>query len=437
MYFIFHNTKYIFSLLNKKSPLIYLLATISVLFILFLSIIIITEIYFRNSEYYKDDYFLTDNKTIYFEEKFDSYEDAFNKARIFIKNNLQGKLINTEKIKTNEKPKISVVIPCYNCHEFILKTLRSVQNQNFSDFEIIIANDGSTPETLAFIEKMQKEDNRIKIINNKKNMGTLYTRCVGTLSAKGKYIIPIDGDDMILNNNVFDVLINIEMKSNFDIIIFNSIFSSLKTFFFFFMPYSLDLYDGNHIPNRVLFQPDLGYYSISPGDKIDEIKANEVLIHGKLIKKKIYKKAINKLGIERYTRFMIAGEDDLIVNSIFNVAKNAKFIPYYGYIHVNNAKSVSKEQNKIFPEIRKHLYILDPLIDLTLNSQRNKKVLVNYILYFMKFQNLKDFLNNNEYDNNIFISCLDRIFDCKYISDEHKNEIRKRGKMLDFIKYNF
>ena len=137
---------------------------------------------------------------------------------------------------------------------------------------------------------MQKEDNRIKIINNKKNMGTLYTRCVGTLSAKGKYIIPMDGDDMILNNNVFDVLINIEMKSNFDIIIFNSIFSSLKTFFFFFMPYSLDLYDGNHIPNRVLFQPDLGYYSISPVDKIDEIKANEVLIHGKLLKKKFIKK---------------------------------------------------------------------------------------------------------------------------------------------------
>ena len=163
MYFIFHKTKYIFSLLNKKSPLIYLLATISVLFILFLSIITITEIYFRNSEYYKDDYFLTDNKTIYFEEKFDSYIDAFNKARIFIKNNLQGKLINTEKIKTNEKPKISVVIPCYNCQEFILKTLRSVQNQNFSDFEIIIANDGSTPETLAFIEKMQKEDTVIHV----------------------------------------------------------------------------------------------------------------------------------------------------------------------------------------------------------------------------------------------------------------------------------
>ena len=56
------------------------------------------------------------------------------------------------------------------------------------------------------------------------------------------------------------------------------------------MPYSLDLYDVNHIPNRVLFQPDLGYYSISPGDKIDEIKANEVLIHGKLIKKKFIKK---------------------------------------------------------------------------------------------------------------------------------------------------
>ena len=248
---------------------------------------------------------------------------------------------------------------------------------------------------------MQKEDDRIRIITNKKNMGTLYARCVGTLSAKGKYIIPMDADDMFLNKDVFDVLINIEMKSNFDIIIYNSISSSLKPHLIITF-YDPDFFDERHEPNRVLFQPDLGYYPTSPGDIIDKINFNEQLIHGKLIKRNIYNKAIYKLGYERYSRFTIFGEDNLMVNSIFNVAKIAKFI-----------------------------------IDFTLDSQRNKKVLVNFILSFFKFENLKSLLYNSEYDNSVFISCLDRILNCKYISDEDKNEIRKRGKMLKFIKYNF
>ena len=75
------------------------------------------------------------------------------------------------------------------------------------------------------------------------------------------------------------------------------------------------------------------------------------------------------------------------------------------------------------------------MIDFTLNIRKNKRILVNFIIYLFKNQYLKDLLNT-EYDNKLFISCLDRIFNCKYISDKHKNEI-KSGKMLNFIKYNF
>ena len=435
MDFIFY--KIIYLIFFKKKPLIiYLLITISILLILFLSIKYAKSIYSGNNEDFIEDDFLPDNKTIYFEEKFDSYREAFNKARGYLYNNSKGILTNTKKIKLSKKPKLSIVIPCYNCHKFILPALRSIQNQNFEDYEIIISDDGSIPETLSFLEQMQKEDDRIRIITNKKNMGTLYARCVGTLSAKGKYIIPMDADDMFLNKDVFDVLINIEMKGNFDIIVYNSISSSLKPncIITFYYP---DFFDERHEPNRVLFQPDLGYYPTSPGDNIDKINFNEQLIHGKLIKRNIYNKAIYKLGYERYARFTIFGEDNLMVNSIFNVAKIAKFIPYYGYLYVNNAESISKEQNKKFSVIKGYLYMLDPLIDFTLDSQRNKKVLVNFILSFFKFENLKSLLNNSEYDNSVFISCLDRILNCKYISDEDKNEIRKRGKMLKFIKYNF
>ena len=60
-------------------------------------------------------------------------------------------------------------------------------------------------------------------------MGTLYTRTIGSLSANGKYIYPIDSDDMFLHSDIFYVITNIAEKSNFDIMIFNSIDAKLSS----------------------------------------------------------------------------------------------------------------------------------------------------------------------------------------------------------------
>ena len=123
MDFIFY--KIIYLIFFKKKPLIiYLLITISILLILFLSIKYAKSIYSGNNEDFIEDDFLPDNKTIYFEEKFDSYREAFNKARGYLYNNSKGILTNTKKIKLSKKPKLSIVIPCYNCHKFILPALR-------------------------------------------------------------------------------------------------------------------------------------------------------------------------------------------------------------------------------------------------------------------------------------------------------------------------
>ena len=368
-------------------------------------------------------------------EKFDSYEVAFNKAKEFINNNIKGLLMNTEKVKISKNPNISIVIPCYNCKKFILRTIRSVQNQNFSNFEIIISNDGSTEDTLVFIEQLKKEEKRIRIINNKINMGLLYTRCIGTLASKGEYILPLDSDDMFLDKDVFSILLNIITKGNFDIIIYNSIYTDLKPDVYT-TQIAPTYFDNKHKPNRILFQPDLGYYHISPSKKIDQIQFNDILIHGKFFKTKIYKKAINRLGKERYSRYIISGEDDIITNIIFNTAKSAKFISKYGYLYINNEESFSKLPHDKVQIVRNFLFILDSLIDFTLNIPKNKRVLVHFIIYLYKKEYLNELLNTESY-NKLFVSCLDRILNCPYISYKQKNEIRKRGKMLKFIKYNF
>ena len=405
--------------------------------ILFLSYIIINniggKIEYKDEE--DDDNYKPDNKSIYFEENFTSIREAYNNAKDFINNNINGVLLYPEKVELSQKPIVSVVIPCYDCSKYILRAIRSIQNQNLSNFEIIISNDASNNDTLMILQKLQKEEERIRIISNKENKGTLYTRSIATLSAKGKYMFPMDSDDMFLDKDVFSVITNIAYKGNFDIVIFNSVYTNLKP-----NAYTTEVeptyFDRNHQPNLVLFQPDLGYYNIAPSENLGEVYFNDELLHGKLIKTKVYKKALIRFGKERYSRFMLGREDVLGCNIIFNTAKSAKFVDKYGYIYVNNVGSTSKIQESNTQDVRNYLYLLDQLIDFTLDIPKNKKVLVNFIIFIFQNKYLKDLLHF-ENDNKLFNSCLNRIFNCKYISDELKKEVRKRGKKLSFIKYKF
>ena len=144
---------------------------ISFLLIIILSFFIIRTYYSQNfiveeKDEDEDDNYKPDNNSIYCEEKFESYTEAFDKAKDFINNNLKGILVNTQKIKLSTKPKVSIVMPCYNCTKYILKAIRSIQNQDLSNFEIIIVNDASTDDSLKYIEQLQKEESRIEIVKN-------------------------------------------------------------------------------------------------------------------------------------------------------------------------------------------------------------------------------------------------------------------------------
>ena len=81
-------------------------------------------------------------------------------------------------------PLISAIIPLYNTKNYCSKAIKSIQNQNIKNIEIILVDDKSTDDTLSFIKEIQKEDPRIKIISNKKNMGILYSRCIGYYQQK-------------------------------------------------------------------------------------------------------------------------------------------------------------------------------------------------------------------------------------------------------------
>ncbi len=99
-----------------------------------------------------------------------------------------------ENNKNDEQPKISVVMPIYNTDRYLAKSLLSLLDQTFNDFEIICVNDGSTDKSADILEKFAKKDSRIKIINQK-NQYAGVARNNGLAVAKGKYIIFLDSDD--------------------------------------------------------------------------------------------------------------------------------------------------------------------------------------------------------------------------------------------------
>ncbi len=94
----------------------------------------------------------------------------------------------------SDKPKISVLMPVYNGEQFLDKSINSILNQTFNNFEYIIINDGSTDDSLKIIESY--EDSRIKIINFSKNMGIAAALNNGLNIAKGDYIARQDQDDI-------------------------------------------------------------------------------------------------------------------------------------------------------------------------------------------------------------------------------------------------
>lgn len=102
----------------------------------------------------------------------------------------------------NKSPFFSVVIPLYNKQEYIAKTIESVLNQSFKDFEIIIVDDGSTDKGVEIVENFQKD---CITIFKQKNSGVSIARNRGIEVAKANFIALLDADDLWYSNHLLEL----------------------------------------------------------------------------------------------------------------------------------------------------------------------------------------------------------------------------------------
>ena len=363
---------------------------------------------------------------------FDPRNIAFEKALNFIKNCLSSDILSFQSSFLHNDPKVSVVIPTYNCEKYILRAIKSIQYQNISNVEIILVDDHSTDNTTNLIKKIQDRDYRIKIIQNEKNMGILYSRSIGVIYSKGKYIFTLDNDDLFLNNDIFDTCINLAEEGNFDLIEFMAISNRNRNENLL----SNKIKDSkfSHSEPIILFQPELGRYPIPSRESLGSYGLKDIFLWGKCIKSEIYKNVLNKLGANRYTRFMIRYEDILMNYMIFNIAQSFIFIKKYGIYHIERIGSATAIGRKKVSRNTNLLYLLDIVIDFSQNNINNKKLVVHLIIYYLTLKNVKRTLTSNDYNMELIISCIKRVLNSKYISSKYKAIVRKVIKKITFIK---
>ena len=116
------------------------------------------------------------------------------------------------------QPFFSVIVPIYNCENYIDRCIHSIQNQTFKNYELIIIDDGSTDSTFTKCMNAIKHDSRAYLRKLEKNKGPVIARDTGLGVAKGKYIIWVDGDDYI-DPTRFETLHNEILKNKVDVVV--------------------------------------------------------------------------------------------------------------------------------------------------------------------------------------------------------------------------
>lgn len=319
-------------------------------------------------------------------------------------------------LKKKKKPKISIFLPTYNKQDYIKKSVKSIQNQTLKDIEIIIVNDFSNDNTSQIVMDLSLLDNRIKVFNNDKNHGLLYSRGMGILKSSGEYILNLDADDELETNNSLEYLYNKAKLTKADIVNFNILDKGSNS----------TIKKCTNFEN-IQIQPQL-FNQIFGEDNI----IYDGLVWNKLIKKDIYIKSFKFFKEEIYNWKWNYFEDDIwsiLVNKfanskicvdklvyIYNYNENSLMHKKLGIIEFENLLYRHEMYKKIFQTKNEEKYLIAEYYFLLnrLKYQINELLLIND-------RNLKDNINK------IFLFFMQN-YEC---SEQQKNDINNFLKLIN------
>lgn len=244
-----------------------------------------------------------------------------------------------------DNPYFSIIIPCYNCCNYISQCLDSLKSQSFTNWEAIVVNDGSTDNTANIVKKYAQNDKRIIFID-KSNEGVSKARNTGLINAKGIWVGFLDADDW-LADEALTKLYSISISNNCEIIGFNHFFN-LK---------------NKEWPQRNLFPT---YIERSYEDRMefvldtlfpyyDEYKNKVVVSSIRTVWDKIYKRSFLISNNIKFREEIKIGEDSMFCFDVFLKANTIKyynlFLVHYRLIYNSATRNFNPDINKINNEI--------------------------------------------------------------------------------------
>ena len=345
----------------------------------------------------------------------------FDQIQEYILMNENGTLINDiNSFKRSDFPKISISISVYNGELFIKQAVRSIQNQNFTDIEIIIVDDNSSDNSISIIKELMKEDPRIILLTNNVNKGALYTKTKGILNSKGKYVLSLDVDDMYSDENCFSILYEEAEKNDLDILGFSSIISQLNIT----KKEKKWIHRYNFIP--LLHQPNISSMMYRNNGK--EIQRIGDVIWCYLFKTEFFKSVIlNEIDQKYLNRIMNVHDDFLLLFILTRKAKSYKCIKkIFHFCRVKTPNKALINYNIIKRKLAEkynclaYLYYSEFILSKTDNNYKDKLIASaefnRWYLDNKKCNNNTNIINQGIYVSNLFLNN-------SYINNETKTKI--------------
>jgi glycosyltransferase involved in cell wall biosynthesis len=112
---------------------------------------------------------------------------------------------------------LSIIVPVYNAQETLDPCVRSVLDQGFRDFELILVNDGSRDESPQICDRYVREDNRVVVIHQE-NQGVSSARNAGIRKARGEYLVQLDNDDYFVEDGLALIVKHIQLAPDADVL---------------------------------------------------------------------------------------------------------------------------------------------------------------------------------------------------------------------------
>lgn len=244
-----------------------------------------------------------------------------------------NQLIRLKKVKKYVRPKLSIVSPIFNRGKYILRFIKSIQNQKFKSIEIILIDDFSKDDTKSLIKTYQKEDNRIILIENKKNNGTFASRNIGALKSKGQYIMFPDPDD-ILSQDCLGYFYNLAKKNDYELIRFYLYTGKRRIYF------------GYHVmplPSKPIYQPELSTYLFYAQKICKQIDYN---VSNKFIKREALIRALN--CIKNYIFIYMTNFEDGVLNYfLYRNSKSLYLRKKISYYYIKSNDSITSKGLRI------------------------------------------------------------------------------------------